>query len=138
MARSPRTPSRSGPFVDSAAIASGLGNEFKGLAIGSNAVALGSEATKNGRGLLLGNPHFPWLGAERFYQAHLTIPGKVDVAGGALLGVPIVLIGHTAHMAWSHTVSTSYRFTPFQETLVPGSPTTYLYDGVPVAMTKRT
>ena len=33
--------------------------------------------------MVLGNPHFPWDGAERFYQAHLTIPGQVDVAGGA-------------------------------------------------------
>jgi acyl-homoserine-lactone acylase len=35
-------------------------------------------------------------------------------------------------------VSTSYRFTPYQETLVPGSPTTYLYDGLPTKMTSRT
>ena len=56
-----------------------------------------------GAGMLLGNPHFPWLGSERFFQSHLTIPGKVDVAGGSLLGVPIILIGHTAHQAWSHT-----------------------------------
>ncbi len=134
----PPTPSAPIPTVDSAAIAAGLQHEFKGLAIGSNAVALGSEATATKRGLLLGNPHFPWIGSERFFQAQLTIPGKLDVAGGSLLGVPIVLIGHTAHQAWSHTVSTSYRFTPFQETLVPGSPTTYLYDGKPTAMTSRT
>ncbi len=133
----PPTPSAPIPTVDSAAIAEGLKNEFKGLAIGSNAVALGSEATAGGRGMLLGNPHFPWIGSERFFQAQLTIPGKLDVTGGSLLGVPIVLIGHTARQAWSHTVSTSYRFTPFQETLVPGSPTTYLYDGVPTAMTHR-
>ena len=35
--------------------------------------------------------------------------------------MPLVLIGHTDNLAWSHTVSTAYRFTPFQETLVPGS-----------------
>ena len=126
------------PALDPDAIAAGLKEEFKGLAIGSNAVALGSAATANHHGMLLGNPHFPWLGSERFFQSHLTIPGKVDVAGGSLLGVPIILIGHTAHQAWSHTVSTAYRFTPFQETLVPGLPTTYLYDGVPTAMTSRT
>jgi acyl-homoserine-lactone acylase len=49
-----------------------------------------------------------------------------------------VLIGHTRTMAWSHTVSTAYRFTPYQLTLVPGSPTTYLYDGQPQQMTSRT
>src|SRR3954451_23363409 len=40
-------------------------------------------------------------------------------------------------MAWSHTVSTAYRFTPYQLTLVPGSPTQYLQDGTPVDMTSR-
>ena len=115
-----------------------LAEQWKTLAIGSNAVAVGSDGTANGHGLLLGNPHFPWIGSERFFQAQLTVPGKMDVAGGSLLGVPLVLIGHTAHMAWSHTVSTAYRFTPFQLTLVPGSPTTYLYDGKPEAMTQRT
>ena len=39
--------------------------------IGSNAYGFGSEATENGRGLVLGNPHFPWDGSERLYQAHL-------------------------------------------------------------------
>ena len=126
------------PALDPAQVSDGLAKEFKGLAIGSNAVALGAGATANGRGMLLGNPHFPWLGSERFFQAQLTIPGKLDVSGGSLLGVPLVLIGHTAHQAWSHTVSTAFRFTPFQLTLVPGNPTSYLYDGVPRAMTSRT
>ena len=134
----PPTPSAPIPTIDPKGIAAALDQEFKGLAIGSNAIALGSQATATKRGLLLGNPHFPWIGSERFFESQLTIPGKLDVAGGSLLGVPIILIGHTAHQAWSHTVSTSYRFTPFQETLVPGSPTTYLYDGIPTAMTSRT
>jgi acyl-homoserine-lactone acylase len=102
--------------------------------IGSNAVGLGKDATDNGRGMMLGNPHFPWDGSERFYEAQLTIPGVVNAEGGSLFGVPLVLIGHTDNLAWSHTVSTAYRFTPFEETLVPGSPTTYLYDGQPRQM----
>ncbi|HEV2814829.1 MAG TPA: penicillin acylase family protein, partial [Solirubrobacteraceae bacterium] len=97
--------------------------------IGSNAYGIGREQTDNGKGMLLGNPHFPWDGSERFYQAHMTIPGKMDVSGGSLFGVPVVLIGHTRGLAWSHTVSTAYRFTPFELKLVPGSPTTYLVDG---------
>ena len=108
-------------------------------AIGSNAVAVGSAGTRDHKhGLLLGNPHFPWTGPERFYQAQLTIPGKVNVEGVSLFGVPVILIGHTQSLAWSHTVSTAFRFTPYQLTLVPGSPTTYLYDGKPEQMTSRT
>lgn len=111
-----------------------LGQKFMDLSIGSNAIALGSGATENGKGMLLGNPHFPWHGSERFYQMHLTIPGEVNVSGGGLFGVPLVLVGYTDSMAWSHTVSTAYRFTPFELKLVPGDPTSYLVDGQPEAM----
>ncbi len=97
--------------------------------IGSNGVGLGSEATDNGKGMLLANPHFPWDGSERFYQSHLTIPGVVNVSGGSLFGVPIVLIGHNENLAWTHTVSTAYRFTPFEEIINPLNTTQYLYDG---------
>ncbi len=90
--------------------------------MGSNAVAIGSAGTRDHRGLLLGNPHFPWIGPERFYQAQLTIPGKINVTGASLYGVPLILIGHNASVAWSHTVSTAFRFTPFQLTLVQGPP----------------
>jgi acyl-homoserine-lactone acylase len=98
-------------------------------AIGSNAIGLGGQSTDNGKGMVLANPHFPWDGPERFYESQITIPGKVNVFGASLFGVPAVLIGHTDHMAWSHTVSTAFRFTPFELKLVPGAPTQYLYDG---------
>jgi len=103
--------------------------------IGSNAVGLGSEATSTGKGMLYGNPHFPWSGSERFFQAQLTIPGKINVSGASLLGAPVVLIGHTRNLAWSHTVSTARRFSAFREQLVPGQPTKYLVDGQPKNMT---
>jgi acyl-homoserine-lactone acylase len=141
----PPTPSAPGPGqASSADTAQRLDSALKdgalgASAVGSNAVAVGREGTADHQhGLLLGNPHFPWLGPERFYQFQYTIPRKVDVAGAGLFGVPLVLIGHTATMAWSHTVSTAFRFTPFQLTLVPGSPTTYLVDGKPERMTSRT
>ncbi len=96
--------------------------------VGSNAYAFGKETTKNGRGLVYGNPHFPWDGSERLYQTHLKIPGKVDVAGASLYGVPLVLIGHTRGLAWSHTVATAWRFTPFKLTL-GADPYSYVVDG---------
>lgn len=111
-----------------------LRSSVAGLGAGSNAYGLGREATDNGKGMLLGNPHFPWDGSERFYQAHVTIPGKLDVSGASLYGVPLTLIGYTRGLAWSHTVSGAFRFTPFELKLVPGSPTTYLVDGQPREM----
>src|SRR5437764_5719449 len=130
-----------GPFdapLEPQAIAQGLSTRLPLKGAGSNAVAIGSAGTRDKKhGLLLGNPHFPWVGPERFYQAELTIPKKLRVEGASLYGVPLVLIGHTQNMAWSHTVSTAFRFTPFQLTLVPGKPTEYLYDGQPTPMTSR-
>ncbi len=97
---------------------------------GSNATAVGGKSTTTKRGMLLGNPHFPWLGRYRFTQMQLTIPGKFNVAGGSLLGFPTVNIGFNQDVAWSHTVSTGYRFTPYQYTTA-GSPTSYkTTDGV--------
>ena len=107
--------------------------------MGSNAIAVGSAGTRDhSHGLLLGNPHFPWIGPERFYQFQYTLPDKVTVSGATLFGVPLVLIGYTPTMAWSHTVSTAFRFTPYQLTLVSGDPTSYLVDGKPEKMTTRT
>jgi len=123
---------RTGP-----ALVAALRKQFGGSSLGSNAVAIGSAGTRDHRGLLLGNPHFPWIGPERFFQAQLTIPGQINVTGASLYGVPLILIGHNASVAWSHTVSTAFRFTPFQLTLAPGHPTEYLQNGKAVAMTPR-
>ncbi|MCO8165738.1 acylase [Pseudomonas sp. 21LCFQ010] len=96
---------------------------------GSNAIAVGGERTENGRGRLLGNPHFPWSGALRFYQMHLTIPGKLDVMGASLPGLPVVNIGFNQKLAWTHTVDTSGHFTLRKLRLDPKDPQRYLIDG---------
>jgi acyl-homoserine-lactone acylase len=101
---------------------------------GSNGWALGSEATRGGRGMLLANPHFPWRGGKRFYQLRVSAPG-LDVSGAGLYGTPFVAIGHNRSLAWTHTVSTAQRFTLFQLQLVPGDPTSYVVDGKAEKMT---
>ncbi len=98
--------------------------------LGSNAYAVGAEAVQGGNtGLLFGNPHFPWQGADRFYMSHLTIPGEYDVMGAALHGLPLVVLGFNKDLAWSHTVSTGDRFTFYELTLNPDNALQYEYDG---------
>ncbi|MFJ7330668.1 acylase [Streptomyces cyaneofuscatus] len=106
--------------------------------MGSNAVAFRGSTTANGRGLLLGNPHYPWDGGRRFWQSQQTIPGELNVAGGSLLGSTTVSIGHNADVAWSHTVATGVTLNLHQLTLDPADPTVYLVDGKPQRMTPRT
>jgi acyl-homoserine-lactone acylase len=103
----------------------------------SNGWAFGSEATASGHGLVVANPHFPWLGEARFWECHLTIPGELDVYGVALLGSPGVQMGFTEGVAWAHTFSRGHRFTLASLELVPGDPTSYRYGEETRAMTSR-
>ncbi len=95
--------------------------------IGSNAIAVGSSLTASGRGLLLGNPHYPWHGPARFHIVHSTIPGVVDVMGARLLAGHFIAIGFNRDIAWTHTVSTATRFTLFELELNPDNPMQYRY-----------
>lgn len=100
---------------------------------GSNMYAFGKDATADKQSLVYGNPHFPWRGTERLYLSHntLELQGEkaMDIMGVGLYGVPAVLIGFNEHVAWSHTVSTAYRFTLYQLQVNPANPTQYMYDG---------
>lgn len=99
-----------------------LNDRFGG---GSNAYGLGGRVTTNGRGMVLGNPHEPWSGIDRFYQAHLKIPGVLNVMGVTQFALPVIVIGFNRSLAWSHTVSSAKRFTLYELTLDPQDPLVY-------------
>jgi len=121
-----------------AANAIGLPAAPETFGLGSNAWAFGRSVTSNRAGVLLGNPHFPWETTNRFYEVHLTVPGKLDVMGVTIGGAPGMSIGFNHDVAWSHTVSTDRHFTVFELSLDPKDPTTYLVDGKPLRMGRRT
>ena len=104
--------------------------------LGSNAYGLGKEVTQSGYGMLLGNPHYPWDGQNRFYRMHMTIPGKLNVVGAGLITNASVGIGHTDSIAWTHTVSTARRYGVFELALDPADPTKYMFDGVSTPLEK--
>ncbi|WP_129782609.1 acylase [Peristeroidobacter soli] len=106
--------------------------------MGSNAIALGKAATTNGRGMVLGNPHYPWWGSSRFHMAHLTIPDQVDVMGVGLISTPFISIGFNHDIAWSHTVSSSLRSTLYELTLDPNDPLSYRYGNETRKLTAHT
>jgi acyl-homoserine-lactone acylase len=102
--------------------------------IGSNVMAFGESVTGEHGGVLFGNPHWYWGGPDRFYQAQLTLPGKLNVAGVSFLGIPVIMIGFNNDVAWSHTVSAARRFGLFELTLDPNDATRYLVDGLSESM----
>ncbi len=104
--------------------------------IGSNGYGLGRDVTQSGKGIVMGNPHFPWWGALRLHQVHITVPNeKYDVMGATLLGVPLPLIGFNGSLGWTHTFSTDNRFTLRYLALDPADPKRYMKDGVSKPMT---
>ena len=125
------------PGADRASLAPDLILE-DGSGWGSNAYAIGREMTKNGKGVLLGNPHYPWDGVNRFYRTHFIIPNDINIVGISYIGMPMIRIGHTETLAWSNTVSTARRFGYYELTLNPADPTQYRYDGQWLPMEKQT
>ncbi|MEO0418261.1 MAG: penicillin acylase family protein [Pseudomonadota bacterium] len=104
---------------------------------GSNGWAFGSEATVDGKGLLIGNPHFPWEGPARFWQMHVRGPDGYDVMGTGLAGTPIPTLGFNKDVAWTHTVTKARHFAVYLLKLDSADTTRYMVDGESVAMTSK-
>jgi penicillin amidase len=68
---------------------------------GSNnwTVARGSD----GNPLLANDPHLAAALPGVWYFCHLTVPGKLNVAGTSLAGCPGIVIGRNDHVAWGMT-----------------------------------
>ena len=130
----PGNPTPQGESSDMALLANSealrrASEQLRDLSQGSNALALGRDATQDGSGLLLGNPHQPWFGDGAWYQSQLTIPGEYNVAGASLHGTPIIGIGFNKDLAWTHTVSYANRFSLYELKLNPNNLLQYDYDG---------
>ncbi len=84
---------------------------------------------------MLANPHFPWHGAERFWEMNVEIPGQYHAIGAGIWGLPGINIGHNQDVAWTHTVSTNTTVTFWYLSGI--GVTKYSYKGKKVAMKKR-
>lgn len=103
---------------------------FSDMGLASNAWGIGKTMSEQGKGALLANPHFPYTGHRRLYEVQMTVPGYLNVHGAGLLGTAIPLINFNQNLAWSHTVTTSRRFTWYELVLKDGDNLTYVKDGV--------
>lgn len=80
----------------------------KGAGIGSNSWVVSGVRTSTGKPMLANDPHLSPSIPSVWYQAglHCTHPGKAcpfDVTGFTFSGVPGVIIGHNARIAWGFT-----------------------------------
>jgi acyl-homoserine-lactone acylase len=103
---------------------------------GSNMWAIGKDRSASGKGILLGNPHLAWAGSQLFHEVQITVPGKINVSGTTLIGIPGVAIGFNENLGWSHTVNLHDSDDVYELTLDPNDPHRYLYEGRSLPMEK--
>ena len=91
----------------------------------SNAWAANGPAVAGGGALLAGDPHLPQTLPSVWYEVALSAPG-FDVAGVSVPGLPGILIGHNARIAWSLTDTQNQATMFYAEKTRPGQ---YYWDG---------
>lgn len=87
---------------DPAALSGDGGAPARETAGGSNNWAVAASRTASGGPLLANDPHLELQLPSIWYQLHLRAPG-FEAAGMSLVGVPGVVIGHNADLAWGFT-----------------------------------
>ncbi len=70
--------------------------------VGSNNWVVDGRHTLNKNPILASDPHLGLTAPSPWYLAHLSSP-TLDVAGGTLPGIPVVIIGRNKTMAWGVT-----------------------------------
>ena len=98
---------------------------FINRGIGSNAWAVSGDKSVTGKPYLCNDMHLQISLPSLWYQAHLAA-GKYQVTGVTLPGVPGVLVGHNAHIAWGMTLAFTDCEDLFIERFNPESPNEYL------------
>jgi len=100
-----------------------------GGSFGSNTWVVDGTRTLSGKPLLANDPHLGISLPATWYQIALR-GGELDVVGFSLPGVPGVIIGHNAHIAWGISYAEADVTTLYLETLDPlEHPGQYYYAG---------
>lgn len=130
------------------ASATGLADPFYPLgpidpdeaAMGSNMWALGGSRTTSGNAILMGNPHQGWSMVATYYEAHLTVPGKLNFYGTTFIGRCVLTTGFNENLGWTHTVNYPDLEEIYELALDPDDSGRYLFDGgsVPISREEAT
>ncbi|MEP6475580.1 MAG: penicillin acylase family protein [Gemmatimonadota bacterium] len=98
--------------------------------IGSNNWAIAPRRTRDGYALLAGDPHLDLSLPSIWYEAHLVVPGRLDVYGVTIAGAPTIVLGFNRQVAWSFTNTEGDVVDYYLEQVDDERhPTRYLLDG---------
>lgn len=104
----------------------------------SNNWAVSPSRSASGHALLAGDPHLQMTLPSLWYEAHLVVPGELDVYGVTIPGAPGIVIGFTRDIAWSLTNTGADVMDLYRETVDDAAePSTYQVDGTWRQIEKR-
>jgi penicillin G amidase len=102
----------------------GLGGFGAGAGIGSNAWAVSAARSASGKPLLAADPHLALVSPSLWMLVRIDAPG-LRVAGASLPGLPYVVLGRTAQVAWGLTSTHGDSSDLYLERLHPTDPALY-------------
>ncbi len=104
----------------------------------SNNWAVAPRRSATGNALLAGDPHLDLTLPSIWYEAHLVVPGALDVAGVTIPGSGAIVIGFNRDVAWSLTNSGADVLDLYAEQVDDSvTPTRYRLDGAWKALDSR-
>ena len=89
-------------FLPSSALTQAIADEEPST-FASNNWAVAPSRSATGHALLAGDPHLDLSLPSIWYEAHLVVPGKLDVYGVTIPGAPTIVIGFNRDVAWTFT-----------------------------------
>ena len=92
----------------------------------SNNWAVDSTMTTTGKAILAGDPHLAQTLPSIWYQWSVTSP-NYNFSGVGIPGLPGILIGHNANIAWSLTDTQNQATFFYQEVTSPSRPNQYFW-----------
>jgi penicillin amidase len=92
---------------------------------GSNNFAVAGRLSETGAALVENDMHLDLRVPNIWFRARLMLPGKLDITGVTLPGVPFVVVGSNTHIAWAFTDSYIESGDAVVIDTLPGDPTSY-------------
>jgi penicillin amidase len=87
------------------------------------------EKSATGKPILASDPHLGLTIPAVWYEAHIVVPGELDVNGFTIPGIPQIIIGHNSHIAWASTNVAADVVDVFVEEINPSNPDQYMNNG---------
>ena len=113
-------------------------DEFTETTLGSNSWAISPSRSLSGNPIIAGDPHLGLSLPSIWYEAHLIVPGQLDVYGVTIPGSPAIAIGFNRNVAWTFTNTGSDVMDFYREQIDdPNNPQNYSLDNKWQSLEKR-